>query len=213
MFDNLDILTLVLIAGVILAVVLSFTSLIIQITKVRSLKRKIDSAQKVNNHPYSAVHNLNPVLQQIPIEAPTVKTHEPYQPYGADDNRDETVSIFPNNPQHQGVAEHSNQPQSHVYRMSIKVTLPEGSYNYDIFVGGEFSVGRLNSRDLYINNTTVSSLQCVFVSGQNGVYVKNCSNSNITLLNGAKLIDMRLLKSGDMLHLGKVQIVIMNIGQ
>ena len=195
--------------AVALSLILSVITLIMQILRGRSPKQKSgkkgkagaknkspnQSQQGMGNNPYPApppqvwIPPVNPVVQENHTE-PLFSGASQYSPMPG------------------GAGGHA---QYGGYQVSIKETAPMGERSYEIMVSGEFSIGRSSSNGLQIDHSTVSGSQCVLIAGPDCVFVSNKSNSNVTLLNGAKLTDTRPVKPGDSLHLGKVQLYLLDI--
>ena len=208
MFEN-ELLSWIIMGAVALSLILSVITLILQILRGRASKQKSgkkgkagaknkspnQSQQGMGNNPYPApppqawIPPVNPVVQENHTE-PLFSAAPQYSamPGGAGGN-----------------ALYSG------YQVSIKETAPMGERSYDVTVNGEFPIGRTQSNGLLIDHSTVSGLQCMLIAGPDKVFVTNKSNSNVTLLNGAKLTDTRPVKPGDTLSLGKVQLVIVGI--
>ena len=223
-FDNIDTLGWVLLAVVVLSLAFSVVALIIQFTRKRS-QNTPPQGPGAHQHPYGAAPNMpQPPIQQHPVPPPPVPptltppppayppSHQPWQEI-PEDKFDQTMSLFSDSLHPSNVAVNAGQARGSGYRVSMREISEKGARNYEVTVDGEFHIGRLGTNHLQIGNATVSGLQCVLTPSQDGVYITNRSNSNITLLNGAKLVDMRALKPGDTLHLGKVQIMILDIGK
>jgi len=208
MFEN-ELLSWILIAAVGLSLALSVITLILQILRNRSSKQKsgkkgkaglnnaspLPPQQGMGNNPYPAqspqawIPPVNPVMQESHTEP--LFSAVPLSPIMAGSDG--------------GVAQYSG------YQVSIKETAPTGERNHDVTVNGEFPIGRTQTNGLLIDHSTVSGLQCVLIAGPDRVFVSNKSNSNTTLLNGAKLQDTRPLMPGDTLSLGKVQLTLIDI--
>ncbi|MCK4537969.1 MAG: FHA domain-containing protein [Candidatus Krumholzibacteria bacterium] len=74
------------------------------------------------------------------------------------------------------------------------------------FTGKHVTIGRLPDNDIVIDNLGVSRKHAVIHSWKNGYHVKDLGSKNSTFLNGEK-IDNAELKGGDVITIGKYQIV------
>ena len=220
-FASIDTLGWILIAVVVVSLVISVVALIIQLMRKKSQKKQSMPGAGAHQHPHAAPpfapqqqwQQPQPQPQQQPQYPPAFTPQQQSWPTLPEDYNDQTVSLFTGNPQQSNMPEYTAQVRYDSYRVSIREISPEGARNFDITVDGEFNIGRLPSNHLQLANTTVSGVHCTLTVGQDCIYIANRSTSNITLLNGAKLADMRPIKPGDTLHLGKVQILIMDINK
>jgi pSer/pThr/pTyr-binding forkhead associated (FHA) protein len=74
------------------------------------------------------------------------------------------------------------------------------------FTGKHLTIGRLPDNDIVIDNLGVSRKHAVIHSWKNGYHVKDLGSKNSTFLNGEK-VDNAELKNGDVITIGKYQIV------
>lgn len=74
------------------------------------------------------------------------------------------------------------------------------------FTGKHLTIGRLSDNDIVIDNLGVSRKHAVIHSWKNGYHIKDLGSKNSTFLNGEK-IDNAELKGGDVITIGKYQIV------
>ena len=225
--DN-EMLMWVLAGAVLLSLVFSVSTLILQIKRSKPQSNK--SADKSNSRKKIEMPDTPPVQSGFNAQQPTADQPMTNQPAGVyqqgrfgfseiivhedeEEYKDETQSLFP--PVNKPVSDAVNYPQEYVtgngYEVDIIALFPEGEVKHKINVMQSLTIGRSGASGLVIDNKTVSGLQCVLTAKPDGLFVENKSASNITRLNGITLTDISPVKANDVLKMGKVQLLIQNI--
>jgi len=203
-------LTWILATAVLLSLGFSTAALIIQIK--RSRRQKKASADNSSNHKQSAPY-FAPPQQNYYSQQPQSVPHPQVAPDHYDDENEKTQSLFSS--RRDPVQETNIPPGSPVvsksYNIHISETGPAGVRTYQLNIDGSLTVGRASTSGLYIDDSTVSGLQCMLLANPGGLFIENKSGSNITQLNGVALTGSHLLRVNDTIKIGKVQLLILNI--
>jgi len=195
------ILTIVLISMVVLSFIFSIIALIIQIMRKNKVDKMAENINKeqANPQPYNAYADqaYNQANNAQHVQRPIVN-------YNPNAYEERTQSLWSN-------PETPYATVSSSYKMYINESSDTGSRAYELNITEELTIGRAGTSGLFIDNPTVSGLQCVLIARPEGIYAENRSGSNVTRLNGAILSSSQILKPHDTLKLGRVDLTIVNI--
>jgi len=211
--DN-SVLTWILIIAVILSLGFSAAALVIQIRRNNRQKKassttvKLDDSNRQGEPCHTPQQQPDYYAEQMQPQRENLVYQDDY-----DDSNEKTQSLFSSNRKPANVIDTSPGllVSNRNYKVHISETAPAGVRTYEVIVDGIFSIGRAGANNLIIEDSTVSGQQCVLTANTNGVFIENKSGSNITQLNGAALSNISQLKTNDIIKIGKVQLLIINI--
>jgi len=202
-------LTWILATAVLLSLGFSAAALIILIK--RNKRQKNASAEIGNNRKYNEPYVAPPqnYYPQQPLPGPL----PPVTPDYYDDQNEKTQSLFSSrrNPMQEANTPSGLLVSCKSYTIYISETGPSGARTYQLNIDGTLTVGRAKTSGLYIDDSTVSGLQCLLTASPDGLLIENKSGSNITKLNGVALTGQYPLRINDTIKIGKVQLLILNL--
>ena len=71
-----------------------------------------------------------------------------------------------------------------------------------------YHLGRDESDDIYIRNSTIGAKHCEFIRNEDRTYsIKDNNSTNSTYVNGKALTDQQVLFNGDIIEIGEIEIM------
>jgi hypothetical protein len=198
-----------IIAGIaVLSLGFSIAAFVVQLKRKKLVEKQSASMSK---EPVIYQPVIKPA-EQPGYSQPYVQPKLTNSPFPYDDYEEKTQSLWSSTSNTSaGGTFAASMPVINSYKISINESGYHSSKEYELNIVGELTVGRNDSCGLVLTDKTVSGLQCVLFTKPEGLYVVNKSTSNITRLNGVALSGANVIKSGDNIRIGSVDLTILNI--
>ena len=198
----IELFTLIVLIAVATSLIFSVTALVIMLVRRHRRKHATTSSAK-NQHKSLAQHLAGHVPQ--PHHAFSSRPSVP-----PSSNNPPTVPLFEEN----ALNNHSPIASQLIYHLHWQEIGPHATKDHHISVRASetFYIGRAQNANLQITHNTVARKQCLLsISQSGGVDICNLSNSNKTKLNGRYFEGAFRLQSGDMISIGEVQLLLLNM--